>query len=371
MKMKRIHRMTVLACVAVLFAWTAVAQGAGEGQWINLFDGESLYGWNVVGNGNWSVNEGQIEMTEGDSGFIATTSQFADFELTATLRVTGQGGASVAFRAPASGHVTEEGGAVVYLPAGERDADYSTVQVRAVGGDIQATVNGQAVEAPSTRSIGYIAIQLQKYHRDRRGPRIEVKEIKLRPLSLRPIFNGQNLDGWNILPDKKSVFSVVDGALNIKDGNGQIETAETFRDFILQLDIISNGDHLNSGVFFRSPVGVFWKGYEAQVRNEWARDDRTKPVDYGTGGMYGLNMARKVVSSDHEWFTMTVSCLDNHMAVWVNGYQVSDFTDTRAIDPEGDGKNGYVTAAGTITLQGHDPTTDLSFKNINIQTCAK
>ena len=30
-------------------------------------------------------------------------------------------------------------------------------------------------------------------------------------------------------------------------------------------------------------------------------------------------------------------------------------------------KEGFVGEAGTIHLQGHDPTTDLSFKNINIQ----
>lgn len=367
MKMNQVG--IVLCCIVAMgLVCAASAQTVAEGQWIQLFDGESLYGWNVVGDGDWTVEDGQIELSEGDSGYIATTSQFADFELTATLRVTGQGGGSIAFRAPASGHVQEEGGGIIYLPATDRDAEFSVVTIRAVGGDIEATVNGQAVEAPATRTIGYVAIQLQKYHRDRRGPKIEIKEVKLRPLTLRPLFDGETLEGWNILPDKKSVFSVIDGALNIKDGNGQIETAETFRDFILQLDIISNGEHLNSGVFFRGPVGVFWKGYEAQVRNQWGRDDRTKPVDYGTGGLYGIDAARKVVSTDHEWFTMTISCLDNHMAVWVNGYQVSDFVDTRAVSPEGDGKNGFVTAAGTINLQGHDPTTDLSFKNINIQT---
>lgn len=370
--MKKMRLATLLFClVPALFAGAATAQDAIEGKWINLFDGESLYGWNMVGNGNWSVKDGQIELTEGDSGFIATTAQFADFELTATLRVTGQGGGSIAFRAPASGHVIEEGGGVIYLPAGERDADYSVVNIRALGGDIQATVNGQPVEAPATRAIGHVAVQLQKYHRDRRGPKIEVKEVKLRPLGLRPLFNGQDLGGWNIIPDKASVFSVIDSAINIKNGNGQIETAETFRDFILQLDIISNGEHLNSGVFFRTPVGVFWKGYEAQVRNQWAGDDRAKPVDFGTGGLYGINPARKVVSTDHEWFTMTISCLDNQMAVWINGIQVSEFTDTRAFSDESDGKNGYVNTAGTINLQGHDPTTDLSFKNINIQTYAK
>lgn len=369
--MKALHLMTILCLAALALAGAASAQGVSEGQWINLFDGESLYGWNVVGNGNWTVSDGQINVADGDSGYIATTAQFADFELTATLRVSGQGTGSIAFRAPASGHVTEQGGGVVYLPAGDKDAEFSVVTVRALGGDIQATVNGQAVEAAATRTIGNIAVGFQKYHRDRRGPSIEVKEVKLRPLGLRPLFNGQDLTGWNIIPEKASVFSVIDGALSIKNGNGQIETAETFRDFIVQLDIISNGEHLNSGVFFRTPVGVFWKGYEAQVRNQWAGDDRAKPVDFGTGGIYGLNPARKVVSTDHEWFTMTISCLDNHMAVWVNGIQVSDFTDTRAVNAESDGKNGYVNTAGTLNLQGHDPTTDLSFKNINIQTYAK
>ena len=366
MKSKRL-RMSAACLVLTLLAGFSSAQAVDEGEWINLFDGETLYGWSALGDGNWSVADGQIALTEGDSGFIATTAQFADFELKATLRVTGQGTASVAFRAPLSGHAQEEGGGVVYLAAGEDNVAFSEVHIRALGNDVQAFLNGTPVAVAVSRPVGHIAVQFQKYHRDRRGPRVEVKEVKLRPLALRPLFNGENLDGWNIIPDRASVFSVIEGALNIKDGNGQIETVETFRDFIVQMDIISNGEHLNSGVFFRGPVGVFWKGYEAQVRNQWMRDDRERPVDFGTGGIYGVNPARKVVSTDHEWFNMTIVCRGNHMAVWVDGYQVSDFTDTRPVDPGADGKNGYVPDAGTIHLQGHDPATDLSFKNIHIQ----
>ena len=181
------------------------------------------------------------------------------------------------------------------------------------------------------------------------------------------IFNGRNLDGWNVIPDRASVFTVVDGAINIKDGNGQIETAGVYKDFLLQLDIISSGEHLNSGVFFRGPVGVFWKGYESQVRNEWTGSNRNDPVDFGTGGNYGNQPARMVVSSDHEWFKKTIVCDGNHTAIWINGYLVSDFTDVRPASRQSDGKNGYVSGPGTIHLQGHDPTTDLSFKNIGIQ----
>lgn len=361
-------RVLFFGAALILAAGLSSAEAIEAGEWINLFDGESLYGWTTVGDGNWDVSNGQIELTQGDSGFIASNARFTDFELKVVMRVTGQGTASVAFRTPLSGHAQEEGAGVVYLNAAENDnVAFSEVLIRAVGNDVQAAVNGQDVAASTSNAKGHIAIQFQKYHRDKRGPKVEIKEVALRPVGLRSLFNGENLDGWNIIPERKSVFSVIDGALNIKDGNGQIETAEVFRDFILQLDIISNGEHLNSGVFFRGPVGVFWKGYEAQVRNQWMRDDREKPVDFGTGGIYGVNAARKVVSTDHEWFNMTIVACGNHMAAWVNGYQVSDFTDTRPVDDGGDGKNGYVPTAGTIHLQGHDPSTDLSFKNIHLQ----
>ncbi|HNR36188.1 MAG TPA: DUF1080 domain-containing protein, partial [Candidatus Hydrogenedentes bacterium] len=111
----------------------------------------------------------------------------------------------------------------------------------------------------------------------------------------------------------------------------------------------------------------FWKGYESQVRNEWEGDDRAKPKDFGTGGNYGNQPARKVVSSDREWFTKTIVVDGNHAAVWINGYLTSDFLGVRPRSLQSQGKEGYVAGPGTITLQGHDPTTDLSFKNIVIQ----
>ena len=129
--------------------------------------------------------------------------------------------------------------------------------------------------------------------------------------------------------------------------------------------IEANGDHLNSGVFFRGLPGQFWSGYESQIRNQWEGDDRTKPVDFGTGGLYGYQPARRVVPSDHEWFRKTIVAHGRHMAVWVNGYQVSDWTDARP--PSESARQGCRLQAGIIGLQGHDPTTDLSFRNIAIK----
>jgi hypothetical protein len=239
------------------------------------------------------------------------------------------------------------------------------------------------------------------------------------PRGLTPIFNAKDLTGWKVIPGHKSKFSVTDkGELNIKDGNGDIQTEGQYDDFVLQLDIISNGDHLNSGVFYRCIPGEFWSGYEAQIRNEWISDvklkngttvsgsytekgdkvtvqacnkdkrfgtnwtptrevktfnktdvqevvhHRDQVVDIGTGGIYNRQPARKVVSNDREWYTMTVVAHGTHMATWVNGYQVADFTDSA---PVGDNaRKGAKVSKGPISLQGHDPTTDLNFRNIRI-----
>ncbi|HEV3118417.1 MAG TPA: family 16 glycoside hydrolase, partial [Gemmataceae bacterium] len=59
----------------------------------------------------------------------------------------------------------------------------------------------------------------------------------------------------------------------------------------------------------------------------------------------------------------------NHLAVWVNGYQTADFTDTRA--PNKSARKGSKVEKGPISLQGHDPTTDLSFRNIRIAELPK
>lgn len=359
--------MTQRGIRAILVALLAIAGVAGaeaspDGQWINLFDGESTFGWVTFGDAGWSVEDGVLTAKDGTGGWAATTSRFKDFELEANIRVNGEGSTGLVVR----GSLDGRNDSVITLRSEERKGKLQEVKVRAEGTTLTATVNGEAVELSTDQAVGHIGIQVHNYH-GKRAPEIQVESIRLRPINLTPLFNGENLDGWNIIPDHQSKFAVVDGAINITDGNGQIETDGLYKDFVVQMSIISNGEHLNSGVFFRGPKGVFWKGYESQVRNQWIKDDRTKPVDFGTGGIYGVQPARKVVPSDHEWFSKTIIADENHFAVWINGYQVSDLTDTRPAVDNGDGKVGYVGEAGTIHLQGHDPTTDLSFKNINIQ----
>lgn len=336
-------------------------QEATAGEWINLFDGETLFGWQVVGDTTWKVTERAATCERGTGGALLTTTPFGDFALLARVRVKPGTQAALVVRAATEGNPWQNGATIIPLQGAP---EWQDIAVAAEGTSVKTMVNGAAIDpVVGKRTQGYIGVLYYAA-----GGLVEVAQADLRPLNLRQIFNGKDLTGWNIIPGHASQFAVDNGALRITNGNGQIETAETFQDFLLQLDILSNGDRLNSGVFFRGPVGVFWKGYESQVRNEWADGDRTKPVDFGTGGIYALQPARRVVPSDRQWFTKTVVCTGNHIAVWVNGYQVSDYTDVRAVAANGDGKAGFVPTAGTIHLQGHDPTTDLSFKKIGVQT---
>ena len=54
------------------------------------------------------------------------------------------------------------------------------------------------------------------------------------------------------------------------------------------------------------------------------------------------------------------------MSAWVNGIQVSDWTDTREVNENP--RRGLRLEAGTIMIQGHDPKTNALFKQFNIRS---
>lgn len=350
--------------------------------WILLFDGETTFGWNSRGEAKWTVQDGVIRAEPGfGGGFLATTSEFADYALRAEFWIDEKANSGVFLRAPLEGGITALNTYEVNIfdphekwPTGsinevakaaeqvKTSGKWNRCEITADGDHLVVRVNGiTTVDVrDSKHTRGAIALQNFNGQGD-----IRFRSIKLKPLRTQPIFNGNDLTGWKEVPGRKSVFSITsEGWLNVKNGNGDLQSEGQFGDFIFQLDIISNGKHLNSGVFFRALPGQFWSGYEAQIRNQWQGEDRTKPVDYGTGGIYNRQPARRVVSTDHEWFTMTILAHGPHLATWVDGIQVTDFTDTRP--PRQSARQGYRAEPGVLSLQGHDPTTDLSFRNLRI-----
>jgi hypothetical protein len=388
--MKPITRIALLTAALLAAALPARAQDgsanrlsaseAAEG-WILLFDGDTTFGWAQRGEARWVATGGVLTPVPGTGrGILSTTTEFPNFQLKADFFVDETANSGVFLRSPSTGEITQSNAYEVNIfdrhpqwPTGSINevaratgtprttGKWNSYDITADGERLVVRLNGTTVLNTRDGKYARGTIGLQTNG----SGDIKFRNVKLRPLGLNSIFNGKDLTGWKEIPGRRSVYSVTpEGYLNVKNGNGDIQSETAYGDFVFQLDIISNGTHLNSGVFFRGDPGQFWSGYESQIRNQWQGDDRTKPVDFGTGGIYNRQPARKVVPNDREWFTKTIVAHGPHMAVWINGYQVSDFTDTRP--PNDNARNGYRSKPGVLSLQGHDPTTDLSFRRIRI-----
>ena len=362
-------------------------QEAREG-WILLFDGESLFGWTPEGKAQWRVENGAILADSGAYGWLRSNSAFADYVLKLEFRTAADGNSGVFLRSAREGqpHITgyelqifdnqpagfNTGGLVGHMkattPAKIKPNEWMSYQIELTGNHFLVHLDGQRVlfGRDDKSKIGHIGLQFNP------GKKIEFRSIKIRPLGLQSIFNGKDLKGWHVVdapkPRETPVWSVKDKTIHVEKGPGELETGEVYDDFALQLDIRANAPdanhHPNSGVFFRGDPGSHWSGYESQIRNEYKDGDRSKPVDFGTGGIYHFQPARKVVPNDREFFTKTLIARGRHLAVWIDGYPVSDWEDTR---PEGkDARKEACLDAGPIGLQAHDPTTNLDFSNLRI-----
>jgi hypothetical protein len=350
--------------------------------WIQLFDGETLFGWEAREGSTWKVEDGCLVSPLGTSaGKLSTTTEFSDFELHVEFLIDADANSGVFLRCVPEGEITAGNSMEVNIrdnhprwPTGSINevaqnqspvqtvGQWSSFDIVAEGEHVVVKLDGQTTVDAQDPRFRRGTIALQRFSTD---GQIRFRNVRIKPLGSQSIFNGKDLTGWKEIPDRKSVYSVTpEGWLNVKNGNGDLQSERQFQDFVFQLEILSNGQHLNSGVFFRALPGEFWSGYESQIRNQWEGDDRTKPVDFGTGGIYNRQPARKVVSSDGEWFCKTIIAHGPHLAVWINGYQVSDFKDERPAD--NNARKGYKASAGVLSLQGHDPTTDLSFRSLRL-----
>jgi hypothetical protein len=354
--------------------------------WILLFDGETTFGWKS--DGEVKAADGALVIGGKEPSLASFTSAFKEFELRFEYRL--KNAMALEMRQTLEKMPKED-----YFqfglpePDGERWAELAftvqqkktTIHQRGVkGGDKKQEIRWLA----NDNSV-HVSFSTGK---DNQG---FVRNVRLRPLGLKSIFNGKDLSGWKEHPGKKSQWSVgAEGTIDVKNGPGDLQTEGQWADFVLQIECKSNGKHLNSGVFFRCIAGQYQNGYEAQIHNGFlpeatkeytieeydpqthklagSKKAKYAAIDYGTGGIYRRMPARKQMSKDNEWFTMTVAAQGRHLATWVNGVQVVDWIDNR---PENDNaRNGCKLAKGSVSLQGHDPTTDLSFRNIRIAELA-
>jgi hypothetical protein len=347
--------------------------------WISLFDGQTLFGWKAGSQADWRVEDGAIVVSTGERGLLYTTTQFANYVLCVDFRSESGTNSGIFLHTPPQ---PQDPSVDCYeLNIAEADNPFPTAslvqrkkaEVDAPSGQwhsFEATVDGDRVAIklndqqvldyadPKPLRRGHIGLQLN-------SGKVAFRNLRLKPLGTVSLFNGRDLTGWKTYPEMASKFTVTAGGeLNVQNGRGQLETAGQYGDFALQLECQTHAPRLNSGVFFRCIPGDDMMGYECQIHNGFQDGDRTQPQDCGTGGFFRRQNARRVVADDLTWFHMTLVADGPHMAAWVNGYQVSDWTDDRPANENP--RKGLRLEPGTIMIQGHDPTTDISFRNLRI-----
>jgi hypothetical protein len=347
--------------------------------WILLFDGETTFGWHEISSGTDSTPAKTNVKAKDDllmvSGTTADTfgskSVFANFDLGFDYRSqSGEPGLTLLAR-----DFRKMGGLGCPLSKSKEWTHFALT----VKGGLASSTDGSGDTVSSAWSSPASWVTFGQGN-------VTLRNVKLRPLNAKPLFNGKDLTGWKVFPAKKSVFTVEDGSIVCKNGPGDLQTEAQYANFVLQLECKSNGKHLNSGVFFRCKANEYQNGYEAQIHNNFTADPakeytveeydpkthelkekkkvKSAAVDYGTGAIYRRVPARKQTAKDGEWFTMTIVAHGNHIATWVNGIQQVDWYDYR---PASDNpRTGCRLEAGHISILGHDPTTDLSFRNIRI-----
>ncbi|MCA8998336.1 MAG: DUF1080 domain-containing protein [Planctomycetaceae bacterium] len=373
---------TASATVDIAIPVTEEEQAQG---WIALYDGHSLFGWTSnEPEVNWEVADGAITADSGPIGLLLTTVPFADFELVCEYRMEAGGNSGIFVRTLTKPEdVTKDcyevniaddhpdgflTGSIVGHAKPEKgilgSGDWATLRIVAIGNAIAVHHNDQEVlnytDENSVRLAGQIGLQKNK-------GKIEFRKVALKPLRMQSLFNGTDLSGWREVPGSQSEFTVEEGVIRVKSGQGFWETDEKFQDFVFQGQAKTHAPDLNSGFFFRAMPGTEEapsNGYEVQIHNGFKNGDRSQPVNAGTGAIFRRVEARRVIPDDKKWFTTTLVAAGDHIAVWVDGYQVVDWVDDRKADENP--RKGLRTEGGHISLQGHDPTTDLSFRNLFI-----
>jgi hypothetical protein len=103
--MLTIHRFAVfaVALLATLCSTNAWAQDADarEAEWVSLFDGETLDGWEKVGGGEksvWEVKDGAISGSGEASMLVTTTGPYKNFRYRCEIKINDKGNSGLYFR---------------------------------------------------------------------------------------------------------------------------------------------------------------------------------------------------------------------------------------------------------------------------------
>jgi hypothetical protein len=167
-----------------------------------------------------------------------------------------------------------------------------------------------------------------------------------------PLFNGENLDGWQPqTTDRSNQWQAVNGVLTNPASGVNLMTTLKYDDFKLHLEFkYPKGS--NSGIYLRGR-------YEVQVEDNYGR----VPNSHYIGGVYGfLTPNENAAKPADEWQTYDITLVGRRVTVVLNGKSV--ITDAIIPGITGGALDSKEGEPGPILLQGdHGP---IEYRNLTI-----
>lgn len=168
--------------------------------WVRLFDGKTLSGWEAMDQGRWSVNPEGVVIGEGPVGHLFSPNQYTNLEFKAEVKLNHSGNSGMYIRT-AKGHgfpagyetqventssdPQRTGSLYGFCKVGEQlvqDDTWWTQHVIAIGNHIVVKINDRVVvdyiDAKNTYKSGYLALQ---QHNE--GSVVMYKNVMVKPLS--------------------------------------------------------------------------------------------------------------------------------------------------------------------------------------------
>jgi hypothetical protein len=177
------------------------------------------------------------------------------------------------------------------------------------------------------------------------------------------LFDGKSLDGWKV-NENPDTFAVRDGEIVVNGPRAHLfyegpVNNHDFKNFEFKAEVMTKPGS-NSGIYFHTEFGPGWpaKGYEVQVNN--THKDVKK-----TGGLYGIQDVLEIPAKDNEWFTEEIIVRGKHIVTKVDGKTLVDWTEPDGFEAKA--FPGRKVDHGTFALQGHDPKSEVHFRNIRVK----
>jgi hypothetical protein len=179
------------------------------------------------------------------------------------------------------------------------------------------------------------------------------------------LFDGKSLNDWKT-NESPATFSVANGEIVVHGPRSHLFYAgpvanHDFKNFELTAEVLTK-PKANSGIYFHTEWqadGWPAKGYEIQVNNSHKDPKRT-------AGIYGIQDNLEAVAKDDVWFTMQIRVEGRHITTKVDGKVIEDFTEPEGWTPPA-AFPGRKLAHGTFALQGHDPESEVHYRNLKVR----